>query len=137
MSPRFQGTAGDLAATGPLWFRGYALEAEAGYAPKLEHVLQHFKANYMVVGHSIPAAKRITPRLDGRVFLIDTGMLASWFQGRSSALDIAGGQFQSLYVGEPEQPLITKRMEPVPENPGRPRARAVADDPAKVLLGQQ
>jgi hypothetical protein len=37
--------------------------------------------------------------------LIDTGMLASSFQGRPSALEISGGQFKSLYVGEPAQTL--------------------------------
>jgi len=93
------------APTGPLWFRGYAQEQEAAFAPHLEKVLKKFKVRTLVVGHTIPSAKRITPRFDGRVFLIDTGMLPGSFQGRASALEIAGGQFRSLYVGEPAQAL--------------------------------
>ena len=91
--------------TGPLWYRGYAQDSEAELGPKLEQVLKQYKAKYMVLGHTIPASKRITPRFEGKVMLIDTGMLARSFQGRPSALEIAGGQFKSIYVGEPAQPL--------------------------------
>ena len=94
-----------LSPTGPLWFRGYAQEAEAEFAPQLNQVLKRFKVQYVVVGHSIPATKRILARFDGRVFLIDTGMLGSYFQGRPSALEINGGEFKSIYVGEPAQLL--------------------------------
>jgi len=91
--------------TGPLWYRGYAQESEAELGPKLDQVLKQYKAKYMVLGHTIPAAKRITPRFDGKVMLIDTGMLPRSFQGRASALEIAGGQFKTIYVGEPAQPI--------------------------------
>ena len=94
------------APDGPLWYRGYAQMDEKEMAPKVEQVLKHYKVKYMVTGHTIPATKRITPRFDGRVFLIDTGMLPSAFQGRASALEIAAGQFKSIYVGEPPQPLV-------------------------------
>lgn len=91
--------------TGPLWYRGYAQESEAELGPKLDQVLKQYKAKYMVLGHTIPASKRITPRFDGKVMLIDTGMLPRSFQGRASALEIAGGQFKTIYVGEPAQSL--------------------------------
>jgi hypothetical protein len=91
--------------TGPLWYRGYAQESEAELGPKLDQVLKQYKAKHMVLGHTIPAAKRITPRFDGKVMLIDTGMLPRAFQGRASALEIAGGEFKTIYVGEPAQPI--------------------------------
>jgi len=91
--------------TGPLWYRGYAQDSEAELGPKLDQVLKQYKAKYMVLGHTIPASKRITPRFDGKVMLIDTGMLPRSFQGRASALEIAGGQFKTIYVGEPAQSL--------------------------------
>ncbi|MBI3666365.1 MAG: hypothetical protein HY236_09100 [Acidobacteria bacterium] len=80
-------------------------EPEASFAPHLSQILKRFKAQYVVVGHSIPATRRILVRFDGHVFLIDTGMLASYFQGRPSALEISGGEFKSIYVGEPPQLL--------------------------------
>ncbi len=93
--------------TGPLWYRGYAQESEAELGPKLDQVLKQYRAKYMVLGHTIPASKRITPRFDGKVTLIDTGMLPRAFQGRASALEIAGGQFKPIYAGEPAQPVNT------------------------------
>jgi hypothetical protein len=91
--------------TGPLWYRGYAQDSENNLGEKLDQVLAKYKAKYMVLGHTIPATKRITPRFEGKVVLIDTGMLPRAFQGRPSALEIAGGQFKSIYVGEPAQPI--------------------------------
>jgi hypothetical protein len=91
--------------TGPMWYRGYAQDSEANLGEKLNQVLSKYKAKYMVLGHTIPATKRITPRFEGKVLLIDTGMLARSFQGRPSALEIAGGQFKTIYVGEPARPI--------------------------------
>ncbi len=95
-----------LAPTGPLWYRGYAQDDEAELGPQLDKVLKKFKVRHVVVGHTIPGSKRITSRLDGRVFMIDTGMLTSHFQGRPSALEINGGSFKAIYVGEPAQMLL-------------------------------
>jgi hypothetical protein len=91
--------------TGPLWYRGYAQDSEGDLGPKLDQVLKQFKAKYMVMGHTIPASKHITPRFDGKAIMIDTGMLPRAFQGRASALEITGGQFKAIYVGEPAQPI--------------------------------
>ncbi len=90
---------------GPLWYRGYAQQPEAELAPRLEQVFKRFKIERLVVGHTVPPAKRITPRFNGRVFLIDTGMLDPYFHGRPSALEINGGHFKAIYVGEAAQPL--------------------------------
>ncbi len=96
-----------ISPEGPLWSRGYATEPEGEFSPQLDKVLKRFKVRYVVVGHTIPNSKRITPRFDGRIFLIDTGMLASYFQGRPSALDINDDHFKALYVGETPQALTT------------------------------
>ena len=64
-----------IAPDGPLWFRGFARwspeEGTAAVAPLLER-LGVVRA---VVGHTVTPTREITPRFDGRVFLIDTGML--------------------------------------------------------------
>lgn len=94
-----------ISPDGPLWYRGFSMDPESMLAPELDKILKHFKVHYVVVGHTIPNSRRITPRFDGHVFLIDTGMLVSWFQGRPSALEINDDHFQALYVGEAPQAL--------------------------------
>jgi len=90
---------------GPLWYRGYAQDSESELSSKLDQVLKRFKVHYMVIGHTVTPTKRIMPRFDGRVFMIDTGMLAAYFQGRPSALEINGGHFKAIYAGEEPQDL--------------------------------
>lgn len=95
-----------ISPEGPLWYRGYAEDSDSNYAQKLDQLLKRFKIHHVVVGHTVAASKRITPRYDGRVFLIDTGMLEFYFHGKPSALDINDGQFRAIYVGESPQPLL-------------------------------
>ena len=85
---------------GPLWFRGFAQwTAEEGEAA-IGTVLGRFGVDRAVVGHTPTPSRRITPRFGGRVFLIDTGMLASTYSGRSSALEITDGHVSALYLDE-------------------------------------
>ncbi|MBI1874541.1 MAG: metallophosphoesterase [Acidobacteria bacterium] len=90
-----------LDADGPLWFRGYA-NWTAKEGPRLiGPILRKYNARYLVVGHTPMATTRITPRFDNRVFLIDTGMLSSYYKGgRASALEIQNGRFTAIYADE-------------------------------------
>ena len=96
-----------ISPDGPLWYRGYAQESDSEFVPKLDQVLKRFKIHHVVVGHTVATSKRITPRYDSRVFMIDTGMLASYFQGRPSALEINDGHFKGIYPGESAQAFAT------------------------------
>ena len=102
------------ANNGPLWYRGYAQQPEGELAVALDRVLQQFGVKRMVMGHTV-LARSITPRFGGKAILIDTGMLVSFFQGRPSALEIAGGTLKALYVGEPPQPLAGGTVGPSPQ----------------------
>ncbi|HEX2310580.1 MAG TPA: hypothetical protein VHH91_07675, partial [Vicinamibacterales bacterium] len=54
-----------------------------------------------VVGHTMTSGFRVMPRFTARVFLIDTGMLSSYYQGgRASALDIDGGVYTVLTLDD-------------------------------------
>ena len=76
---------------GPLWFRGYDQWSEEEGAPQVNKVLEAFKATHIVVGHTVQRGGRIRPRFGDKVFLIDTGMLSSYYPGgRPSALAICG-----------------------------------------------
>jgi Calcineurin-like phosphoesterase len=85
---------------GPLWFRGYDQWSEEEGTPKVEKVLTAYDAGHIVVAHTVQKAAHIRSRFGGRVFLIDTGMLSTyWKGGRASALEILpGGKFTAQYL---------------------------------------
>ena len=87
-------------ANGPLWFRGFARWSAEEGNQLIAGVLDRFGVTRAVVGHSVTATRRITPRFGGRVFLIDTGMLTGAYQGRASALEILGTEVNAIYLDE-------------------------------------
>jgi hypothetical protein len=84
---------------GPLWFRGYDQWNEEDGAVQITTILKAYKATHIVVGHTVQKGGRIRLRFDDRVFLIDTGMLSSYYPGgRASALQICGDtKFTAIY----------------------------------------
>lgn len=56
------------------------------------------RARHIVAAHTPQASRKITPRFDSRVFLIDTGMLTEFYKGRPSALEIQEGRFTAIYA---------------------------------------
>ena len=77
---------------GPFWFRGYDSWTDEEGGPQVDKILGAYKATHIVVGHTVQKGGRIRPRFDNKVFLIDTGMLSSYYPGgRASALEICGG----------------------------------------------
>ncbi len=87
---------------GPLWFRGYDKWSEEEGAPQAEKILAAYNATNIVVGHTVQKTARIRPRFGGKIMLIDTGMLASYYPGgKASALEIHdGGKFTAVYLDQ-------------------------------------
>lgn len=85
---------------GPLWFRGLALRPEPEVDGFIGGLLRRFGVARVVVGHSVTPSRRIVARADGRVFLIDTGMLEGAYRGRPSALELLDGRITAIYPGE-------------------------------------
>jgi hypothetical protein len=76
---------------GPLWFRGYDQWNEEEGTQKARKLLDTYQATHIVVGHTVQKGGRMRPRFGNKVFLIDTGMLSSYYPGgRASALEICG-----------------------------------------------
>jgi len=74
---------------GPLWFRGYDQWTDAKGNSQVDKILKAYGADHIAVGHTVQKGGRIRSRFDGKVFLIDTGMLKSRYPGgRASALEI-------------------------------------------------
>lgn len=83
--------------SGPLWFRGYAEWTDAEGAPQIEKLTKAFGTLRFVVGHT-PQPGNIVSRFDGKVYLIDTGMLSGYVPGgRASALNIQDGKITFVY----------------------------------------
>jgi hypothetical protein len=95
--------------TGPLWYRGLALEPEDTFAPTLTGILERLGARVIVVGHTTVLPGRIGTRFGGRVVQIDTGMLNGTFypKGVPAALELHGNTATAIYLDrrEPLPPL--------------------------------
>jgi len=90
--------------TGPLWYRGLALQPEEEVTTVLPTILEQMKSRAIVIGHSTVLPGRIVARLDGRVILIDTGMVAGEFYqgGVASALEWRGDTLTAIYLDRRE-----------------------------------
>jgi hypothetical protein len=90
--------------TGPLWYRGLASEEEATIGLQLPAILQQMQVRAFVVGHTPVLKGGIATRLDGRVVMIDTGMLGGTFYpgGVPSALEISGDTLTAIYLDRRE-----------------------------------
>lgn len=103
----FAKTGRDLAAIGrlleadsPLWFRGYHSLGDEQLAELVAELDAAYGAQHYVVAHTVQPSATIWARLDGAVFLIDTGMLGSHYGGRAAALEIDAGRFTAIYPND-------------------------------------
>jgi hypothetical protein len=96
-------------ADGPLWFRGAAHWDEQERSEDIDEILDGLGVRYMVVGHTVQGSGRIRVRFGGRVFLIDTGMLAEVYAGRPSALVFSHGGVTAVYPDETHELLSAPR----------------------------
>ena len=118
-----------LRVDGPLWFRGYDLWSDEEGTPQVSKVLEAYKATHVVVGHTVQKGGRIRPRFGNKVFLIDTGMLSSYYPGgRPSALEICGdAKFIAVYLDQ--QVVLLDSAGPSPQigGPGMGNGTTVSE----------
>jgi hypothetical protein len=89
-----------LSQKGPLWYRGYDSWTYEEGLEAMPEILESLGAERIVVGHTPQEPRRIRCRFGGRVFLIDTGMLAEYYDGVPSALEIRDGRVEAVYLDE-------------------------------------
>ena len=109
---------------GPLWYRGTAMCNSAFETDTVTRVLGQLADTSVVIGHTITETKRVTTRMDGRVTMIDTGMLPA-YHGQPSALVIEGDSRSVIYAR-----AAGERAMPEPE------ARRVGDRPGGLTDDQ-
>jgi len=116
---------------GPLWFRGYDQWSEEEGAAQIGKVLESYNAKHIVVGHTVQKGGRMRPRFGNRVFLIDTGMLSSYYPGgRASALEVRSDTtFTAEYT---DQRVVLLEPAGTSLQNGAPGGRTGIGDTAKV-----
>lgn len=108
---------------GPVWYRAYDQWTEEDGAPKTDKILAAYHATNIVTGHTVQKKGIIRPRFAGKVMLIDTGMLSSYYPGgKPSALKIdEGGTFTAVYLDRQEVLLEGKSAQsPVKKDASAP-----------------
>jgi len=86
---------------GPVWYRGYDQWTEQEAASKVDKILGAYNATNIVAGHTAQKTARIRALVGGKIMLIDTGMLSSYYHGKASALEIDDyGKFTAVYLGQ-------------------------------------
>jgi hypothetical protein len=96
-----------MSPEGPLWFRGASRWSEEEHGEEMAALLEGIGAKAMVVGHTPDPEGTIRVRFSNRVFLIDTGMLSSYYEGgRPSALEIEDGVFTAIYLDGEREVLV-------------------------------
>jgi len=91
-------------------------------------LLEAFQATHIVVGHTVQKGGRIRPRFGDKVFLIDTGMLSSYYPGgRASAMEICGdAKFTAQYMDQQVVLLDSAVSSPGKAGSGAPAGVEVA-----------
>jgi hypothetical protein len=89
---------------GPLWYRGLAQGDEALLDAHVDHVLERFDVDHLVIGHTVTGGTVLT-RHGGKVIMIDVG-LSEVYGGTPACLIIENGVPRTLHRGtELELPL--------------------------------
>ncbi len=127
-----------FASDGPTWFRDYSQWSDEEAAAALPKLQAAFGVERFVGGHTPQADGTIRSRIDGAVYLIDTGMNSAYVKGgRGSALEIAAGTVTAIYPGGErvllrQGPVATlaPAAAPTPVTPAAPAAPSALVAPA-------
>ena len=84
----------------PNWYRGTAMCHPLAESYNTERFLKRVGARQLVMGHT-PTRGDVEQRMDGLAIRLDTGMLASVYKGRASALVSGAGDDYVHYLGQP------------------------------------
>ena len=100
-----------LNVDGPLWYRGSALCYPLSESSNTTRILEKQEVQRAVLGHTPTASRKVESRDEGRIILLDTGMLTSYYGGRAAALTIDENGLQVRYLDQEslETPFIQTR----------------------------
>ncbi|HEY8520971.1 MAG TPA: metallophosphoesterase [Gammaproteobacteria bacterium] len=137
--------APELDSSGPLWYRGSVYCNPLLERPVLDAALERLQAERVVVGHTPTGDRRARALHDGRLVMLDTGMLVDYYRGRPAALVLQGGRATVQYLAPDE--LLPLERGPIEDHglteeeivavlaQGAVETRDGAEDRAVVRLG--
>jgi hypothetical protein len=114
---------------GPLWDRRLAQAPEPEIAGLVDSILTKFGVSHIVIGHT-PTTGAVTPRVGGRVLLIDVGLSKSFHQS-PACLIIEDGKYFAMHRGkkiaipEGNDPSAYLRQVAELDPPGTPLRKSV------------
>ena len=118
------------APDGPLWHRQNVYCGKLVEADRLDLALAAIDARRVVIGHTPTVGRRILERFDGRIYEVDTGMLADYYHGSGNALVIEGEQVYVIQQDSSERISPTPHPRQVGDRPDVP----LSDEEIETLL---
>jgi hypothetical protein len=91
---------------GPVWYRGLALCRAVTEQDVADAALAQFGVKRIVVGHTPTPTLRPTLRLQGKVLMVDTGMLKAAYGGRGHAVVIDANGVHAIDEDGADVPLV-------------------------------
>jgi hypothetical protein len=92
----------ELGLEGPLWYRGSLYCKPLLELPTLDAALAAVGVRRAVVGHTPTGDRRVHALYGGKLVAADTGMLADYYDGRTSALVLGDGEAEARYFAPPQ-----------------------------------
>jgi hypothetical protein len=82
------------AADGPLWYRGNVSCSRLIEEDRMLDIVEFIGAKRLVIGHTPTPNRKVLERFDGKLIEVDTGMLASYYEGSGHAIVLDGETVQ-------------------------------------------
>ena len=95
----------------PTWYRGAVYCHPYYEQASIDALFDQFDIKRLFLGHTVTDSRQVETRLEGKVFMMDTGMLAQVYQGRANLIKIEPGQTTVFdHQGKTYQPLAAKHQ---------------------------
>lgn len=90
-----------ITTQGPVWYRGNIYCHEYMESHTIEKALNQFKVSQILVGHTPDDSQVARSRFDGKLILLDTGMLQTYYKGHPTAAIIEKDQLSLVNLDDP------------------------------------
>jgi len=108
ISNNLSNPSGVLSSTGPVWYRGLALDRGSDVQRALEETLSVNSADIIVIGHTV-TIEGITARFSGRVVMIDAGM-SDCYGGTAQYLELDSKGYKVCFPSRPQGAAVQCRF---------------------------
>lgn len=90
-----------ITTQGPVWYRGNIYCHEYMESHTIDKALHHFDVKQILVGHTPDDSRVARSRFNGKLILLDTGMLQTHYKGQPTAAVIDNNQLRLVNLKDP------------------------------------